>query len=169
MQDTSIVYKLMVLYLLKTAGYELTNSDICDYVLMKDYTDSLTLQIVITDLVNDKMIEEKRKNNRTYLELTGDGRDTIDALEGRLANEIKRDIYTYISVNDKKIRSEHALQTEIVEMNSAYEARLSVRERDENVMELRISFPSEELARSACDKFADGSSDIYKYILEKLL
>lgn len=169
-QDSSMLYKLIVLYMLKIAGYPLTNSDISDYVLIKGYTDSLTLQIAITDLENDQFIKGDKMHNRTYFELTAEGKNTIDSLEDKLAANLKNDIYTYFSINDKAIKSNHTVKKKVYENeNGEFVAEMTVLDKKSETMNLKLAFPTKALAAAACDKFENVSTDIYKYIIEKLM
>lgn len=169
-QDPSMLYRLMVLYMLRSAQYPLTNADISDYILLKGYTDSITLQIAITDLINSNMIKDEKKHNRTYLELTKDGIDTITSLEDRISGNIKKDIYSYLSINDKRLKEDHAVQTAIsASKDGAYIAELNVMEKGTELFSMKLSFPTMALAASACSNFKDESSDLYKYVMERLL
>ena len=161
-QDSSMLYKLIVLYMLKIADYPLTGSDISDYILLKGYTDYITYQITITNL--------ETKHNRTFYSLTEDGSVTIESLSDKLSNNLKNDIYSHIITNEKNIKKDHSLQKKIIEVSQdEYIAELTAYDNSKELMNIRLSFPSKALANSACEKFDDASSDIYKEIISRLM
>ena len=48
LQDPLTLYKLIVLYMLNRVNFPMTNAQVSDYILEKEYTNYLTLQQVIT-------------------------------------------------------------------------------------------------------------------------
>ena len=50
-----------------------------------------------------------------------------------------------------------------------YIADLSAREKSEDLINIRITMPTEESAQSICEHWREKSSDIYSFILENLL
>ena len=54
--DPQVLYKLMVLYMLRQANLPLSNEQISEFFLSKEYTNYLSLQQVIGELF-DKIIE----------------------------------------------------------------------------------------------------------------
>lgn len=165
-----MLYKLIVLYMLKIADYPLTGSDISDYILLKGYTDYITYQITITNLENDGLVTSETKYNRTFYSLTEDGSVTIDSLSDKLSTSLKNDIYSHIITNEKDIKKDHSLQKKIIEVSQdEYIAELTAYDNSKELMNIRLSFPSKALANSACEKFDDASSDIYKEIISRLM
>ena len=55
-QNSFTLYKLIILYMLDSVSFPLTNSQISDFILEKGYTDFLTLQQVFSDLLSSNMI-----------------------------------------------------------------------------------------------------------------
>ena len=168
-----MLYKLIVLYMLKIADYPLTGSDISDYILLKGYTDYITYQITITNLENDGLVVSETKHNRTFYSLTEDGSVTIESPSKRLTyqpDSLKNDIYSHIITNEKNIKKDHSLQKKIIEVSQdEYIAELTAYDNSKELMNIRLSFPSKALANSACEKFDDASSDIYKEIISRLM
>lgn len=169
-QDSSMLYKLMVLYMLKVMDASLTNAEITEFILDKGYTDSFNIQIVITDLLNEHLIESEKMHNRTYYSLTEDGRSTIDSLEGRIASGIRNDIYSYLSSKDYEIKNNHSIRTVVNEIaEDEYEAVLSAFDKKGQLLSISVTFPTKNLAETACSSFNENNNDIYKYLVSKLL
>lgn len=169
-QDPSMLYRLIVLYMLKSVDFQLTNSDICDYVLEKGYTDSMTLQIAISDLVNGNLIIPDKKNNRTYYSLSDEGEMTIDSLCDRLDDEVKKDIYVYLNSHARELRKDHSIQTAIEKNpDGSYLVKLDAYDGVSKLMGLSLNFPSKELANNACENFLSRCTKIYEYAISSLL
>lgn len=159
----------MVLYMLKCSGIKLTVTDISDYIVIKGYTDALTLQATINDLVADGFITLEKKHNRSYLDLTAEGLETANSLESRLAKDIRSSIYNYIAVNKNNIIDSHSIQTKITETDDGrFMCELTCNGKKGILYSTTLIFPSESLAKDACDKFNSSSTDIYRYMLDKL-
>lgn len=160
----------MVLYMLKVMDAPLTNSEISEYMLDKGYTDTFNIQIVITDLLNDNLIQSEKMHNRTYYTLLEEGRNILESLEDRIAKGIKNEIYAYLSHKEYEIKNNHSIQVKVEKKaDDEYEAVLKAFDRRGQILSISMSFPTESLAESACDNFNKENSDIYKYLVGKLL
>ena len=56
MAEPFTIYKLTILYMLDKAGFPLSNTQISNFFLEKEYTDYFRVQEVIGDLVNADLI-----------------------------------------------------------------------------------------------------------------
>lgn len=74
LQDPLTLYKLIVLYMLNRVNFPMTNAQVSDYILEKEYTNYLTLQQVINELSDAHMISLETIRNRTHLSITAEGR-----------------------------------------------------------------------------------------------
>ena len=59
MAEPFTIYKLTILYMLDKAGFPLSNTQISNFFLEKEYTDYFRVQEVIGDLVNADLINFK--------------------------------------------------------------------------------------------------------------
>ena len=86
------LYKMIVLYMLKRCDVTLSKSQIYDFILEKEYTTFLTLQEVFSELASSDLITEKTMANRTYLEITEEGTQTLEFFGNRINPAIKQQI-----------------------------------------------------------------------------
>lgn len=169
-QDSSILYKLIVLFTIKCAPFSLSNGDITEVIIDKGYMDALTIQSIISDLNDSGLIISEHKFNRTYLSLSPAGIDTISALEDRLSKEIKDDIQNYIITKNSYYLNEHSIQTLIKKNKSDdYVACLIGKDKKGDLINLEMTFPTEKLAKNACENFRKSSDTIYQYLINELL
>ena len=160
----------MILYMLRCSGIKLTTSDISDFIVEKGYTDAFTLQININELIEANLIKSEKKHNRSFLELTEEGHESSILLETRLSKDVRSSIYNYIAINKNSIRSSHSIQTKIDESpDGRYICQLSCQGKTGELYGITLSFPAKSLAEEACNNFSKHSTDIYRYIIDKIV
>ena len=152
------------------APFPLANGDISEVILEKNYTDALTLQTIISEMTESNLIIAEKKHNRTYLTLSDDGLNTIDALEDRISDTIKSDINTYITGKKGYYIDKHATQTSYsLTEKGEYMCEFTGRDNSGEVLNIRITLPTEEMAKNACEKFQKENIEIYKFLIDRLL
>ena len=168
-QDPLIIYKLIILYMLNRVVFPLTKAQVCDFVLEKEYTNFINLQQAISELIDRDLISSKSIRNRTHLELTEDGKQTLNFFENRLSQAIKDDINTYFKEKEFELRNEISIYSDYYKAtNGEYEASLVFKEKELELVNIKLSIPTKEMAVSICDKWEGASQDIYKYLVSKL-
>ena len=169
--DSSMLYKIMILYMLRCSNIKLSTADISDFLVMAGYTDAFSLQYNLNELETEGFIETEKKHNRSYVSITPEGEKTVQSLESRLSKEIRRDIYNHIAINKSNIVASQSLEANVVEdEDGKFISTLSCKGRQgSDLYNISLSFPSRALAETACDNFRKNSTEIYKYMIEKLL
>lgn len=168
-QDPLTLYKLIVLYMLDRVNFPLTKAQVMDYILEKGYTNFLTLQQAISDLIDADMLKAKSIRNRTHLEITDEGKETLDFFQNRISAQIKEDIDKYFRENQFELKNEVSIMSNFYKSTSGeYEANLIIREKKIDLINITMSVPTEELASSICDKWEGASQEIYATLVDKL-
>ena len=168
-QNVSTLYKLIVMYMLEVTKAPLSNSDISDYILDKGYTDSIKLQVAISELIDEKMIIPTPMHNRTYLSLTDEGSEAIKNLESRISSNVRTEIYEYLIEKASELNEKHSIQTSCHQGTNGFIAECIAKDKDGELINIKLSFPTEALANSACENFKKNSTEIYSYLIEKLM
>lgn len=170
LQDPLTLYKLIVLYMLNRVNFPMTNAQVSDYILEKEYTNYLTLQQVINELSDAHMISLETIRNRTHLSITAEGRETLKFFQNLINYAIKQDIDDYFRENEYVLRNEVSVLGDYYYSAKAggYEAHLVAKDRDISLVDLRISVPTEEIAAAICDNWQKKSSEIYQYLTSQL-
>lgn len=168
-QEPTTLYKLIVLYILDRTDITLTTAQISEFILEKEYTNFLTLQTVISELTQTGLAESRTILNRTQLKITDEGRKTLSYFENRISDAIKHDIREYFKAHRIELRNESSIQGNFYKLvNGEYEAQLSAREKDTELVNIRICVPTEELAVSVCNNWQKKNREIYQYLAEQL-
>ncbi|MCH5344522.1 MAG: DUF4364 family protein [Acetatifactor sp.] len=169
LQDPLTLYKLIVLYMVNRVDFPLTTAQISDFILEKEYTTFLTLQQVISELVDTNMLLPQTIRNRTQLSITEEGKNTLYYFEKRIGDAIKQDIDAYFQENEISLRNEMSIQGDYYKSTSGeFEAHLIARERGIHLIDLTLSVPTEEAAAAICDNWQKKNQEIYQYLTREL-
>ena len=164
------LYKMIVLYMLKRCEVPLSKSQIYDFILEKEYTTFLTLQEVFSELAASELINEKTVVNRTYLEITAEGEETLKFFGNRINPSIRQQIDEYLKVNSMKLRNEASIQGDYRKTaENEYTVHLVAKENGQNLVDISIPVPTEEIAQNICDNWQEKNADIYQYLITQLM
>ena len=164
------LYKMIVLYMLKRCDVPLSKSQIYDFILEKEYTTFLTLQEVFSELASSELVKEKTVANRTYLEITPEGEETLGFFGNRINPSIKVEIDEFLRNNSMRLRNEASILSDYQKTgDNEYTARLIAKENGQSLVDISLSVPTEEIAQSICNNWQERNADIYQYLIEKLM
>ena len=164
------LYKMIILYMLKRCDVPLSKSQIYDFILEKEYTTFLTLQEVFAEMASSKLVVEKTMGNRTFLEITEEGEETLKFFGNRINPEIKAQIDEYLKDNSLRLRNEASILGEYYKTGeSEYTAHVMAKENGKTLVEISIPVPTEEIAESICNNWQKKNQDIYQFLIENLM
>lgn len=163
------LYKTIVLTLLRRAEVVPTRAQVMDFVLEAGYTDYMTLQEVMSELSSQALIREETEGNRTFLHLTEEGRETIDALQESLRADIIRQVDDYLTKNRLQMRDEASLRGDYTRRaDSTYEVRCDAYENGRRLYGIVVEAPTEEAALNMIDRWKKQSAEIYADLVRRL-
>ena len=169
LQDPLTLYKLIVLYMLNKVSFPLTTAQLSEFILEKDYTNFITLHQVIGELTDANLISARSIRNRTHLDITAEGRETLQYFENRISDAIKEEINDYLQKNELTLRNEVSVLADYYKSTSGeYEAHLIAKDKGINLVDITLSVPLEEMAAGICDNWQSKNQAIYKYLIEQL-
>ena len=169
MHDPLTLYKLIVLYMLTRVDFPLTKAQVGDFILGKEYTNFLTLQQAIGELIDAGLVTAQSIRNRTHLTITGEGRETLRFFQNQINDSIKSDIDDFFRENEIELRNEVSILADYYKSTSGeYEAHLVAKEKNIDLVNITISVPSEETAVTICDNWQKKNQDIYQYLISQL-
>lgn len=168
-QDPLTLYKLIVLYMLNKVKFKLTYAQISEFILAEEYTNFLTLQQVISDLQDTDLIHTDTSLNRTYFSITDEGRNTLSYFGNRIGDAIKKDIDFYLDQKHLELKNESSITASYYKATTGeYEAELVAKEKDIELVNIKLSVPTEDMAASICDSWQKKNQAIYKYLMQEL-
>lgn len=156
--------------MLNRVNFPMTNAQVSDFILEKGYTSYLTLQQVINELADAKMIILETIRNRTHLSITAEGQETLHFFQNRINYAIKEEIDSYFRENEYVLRNEVSVLADYYFRagTGEYETHLVAKDRGINLVDVRLSVPTEEIAESICENWQRKNQEIYKYLTEQL-
>ena len=161
--------KILILYMLNRVSFPLTQAQIYDFLLERNYVNFMNLQRAITELVDTGFVTARSRHNRTYLTITAEGRETLDFFKSRIDSSIRKDIDDFLGANQFKLRNETSVFTDYNKVLSGdYEVHLTVKEKDVTVVEITLSVPNQETAETVCTNWQKKNQDLYQYLAGQL-
>ncbi len=170
MAEAQTLYKLIVLTMLDRVEFPLTNAQISDFILSKEYTNYFTLQQVLSELTETSLTEVHTVRNSTYYQMTEKGKETLNYFGHMVSAAIHEDMTRYFKENALALRDETSVRAEYFPNNhEEYSLRLRVMEKDYPVIDLTLSVPAEGQANAICDNWKKKNQKLYAYLMQELL
>ena len=168
-QEPLTLYKLIVLYMLDRVAFPITKAQVGDFILEREYTNFLTLQQAIADLIDTGLIDARSIRNRTHLVITPEGQETLHYFENRISDAIKEEINAFFRENELELRNEVSIVSDYYKSTSGeFEAELTAKDKGVDLVSIRLSVPTEEMAAHICDNWQEKNQEIYQYLTQKL-
>lgn len=168
-QESLTLYKLIVLYMLDKVAFPLTQSQISEFVLDKGYTNYLTLQQVLSELIETNLVTAHTTLNRTQLTITQEGKDSLGYFEGRIGEAIKKEILEFFKENSMELRNEVSVVSNYYKtVNGEYEAVLNAKEGENTLVEIKLSVPTPQIASGICDNWNKKNQEVYQMLTKML-
>jgi hypothetical protein len=138
-------------------------------MLEKEYIPFMTLQHVLSELVDSNMIESNVFHNRTLLSITAEGHNALHYFEYRIHGDIREDIQNYLVEQEYALRNDLSVLANYSRNSSgAYTVNLTAKEQDEILLGITMTVPSKIDAETICDHWQERSQEIYQYLTERL-
>lgn len=170
MAEAQTLYKLIILTMLSRVDFPLTNAQISDFILTKEYTNYFTLQQVLSDLVETGLTEVHTVRNSSYYHLTENGKETLNFFGHMVSSAIHEDMDKYFKDNAIALRDEISIRADYFPNNhEEYSVQLRVMEQDTAVIDLTLSVPTESQANSMCNNWKKKNQKLYAYLMQELL
>ena len=170
MAEPFTIYKLTILYMLDKVNFPLSNAQLSEFILEKEYTDYFTIQQAISELVETNLIQVETMRNVSLYRMTEDGQNTLTYFGKKISSAIREDIDTFLAEHKYELRNETSTPADYYKTTSGeYAARCRVLEKDSVLIDLTLTVPIEEQAAAICSHWRDKSQEIYASIIKALL
>lgn len=170
MAEALTQYKLIVLYMLDKVDFPLTNTQISEFILEKEYTTYFTLQQAINELITAELIRTESTHNNTQYHITPAGRETLSYFPDKISDAIKADVVHYFEENQVELKKEiHILADFYKATNQQYAARCQIRSREIPLLDLTLRVSTREQAEAICQNWKRQNEEVYAYLMDLLL
>ena len=164
------LYKLMTLYMLHQVNFPLTNAQLSNFFLDREYTTYFTLQQALNELLDAGLVKKETMRNSSRYEITKEGEETLEFFGKNISPAIVSDMDEYLKQNRFRMRNEVGLISDFYKStNQDYIVHCEVREGKAILVNLDISVPDKEQAEIMCNHWKDRSQEIYAYVMKSLM
>lgn len=164
------LYKLMNLYMLYQVNFPLTNAQLSNFFLDREYTTYFTLQKALNELLDAGLVKKETMRNSSRYEITKEGEETLEFFGKNISPAIVSDMDEYLKQNRFRMRNEVGLISDFYKStNQDYIVHCEVREGKAVLVNLDISVPDKEQAEIMCNHWKDRSQEIYAYVMKSLM
>ncbi|QSX06890.1 DUF4364 family protein [Sedimentibacter sp. zth1] len=161
--------KLKLLYIFNYFSVPLTNTEVTNFVLENNFMDYFLLQQIFTNLYESKFIELYIKNGHEYYYLTDEGINAINMFENILPNYFIEEVKSKFDKAQKNLKKKSELFGHYYKKSeSEYIVSFQVLENRTAIFNLSMNVPTEDLAKSICQKWNLDSDNIFRNILKIL-
>ena len=165
-----MLYKLMILYILDRIDFPMTDSQLTDFFIGKNYTDYFTLHETINDLTEDGFIAKEAVRNKTLYHITEAGGEALSFFFKDISPAARDDIDQYLAAQSYHLKEEQSTPADYYEIkHNEYLAECKILDRDSVLLNLQVTLSNEAEAEKLCNNWKENSTDIYTYIVTKLL
>jgi hypothetical protein len=170
LSEPMTLYKLMILYMLKQVNFPLTNTQLSDFFLSREYATYFTLQQALSELIDAGLIRMDTVQNSSRYEILPEGEETFTFFGKKISAEIIADMDAYLKENRFKMRNEVGTTSDYYKSTTQdFVIQCDVNEGKSKLISLSLTVPDESQAKQMCARWKDCSKDIYSYAMKRLL
>lgn len=165
-----MMYKLMILYLLRKVNCPLSNSHFSVFFLDKSYTNYFTLQKALNELLEAKLIRVKVVRDTSLYDITSEGEEAFTYFGNKLGEPARQDMDEFIDQNGFKIRNDTSVLSDYYKStNQDFIVNFEIREGKLTLLKLELSVPTESQAVAMSNRWRDKSREVYSFLMESLM
>lgn len=155
--------------MLNKVNFPLTKSQVCDFILEREYTNFLNLQQAISELIESGLVIAKSLRNRTHLLITEEGVHTLEYFGNRIGDSIQTEIDQYMKQHEYDLKNVVSVTGTYYKSTSGdYNVNLVAKENNSELINLTLSVPTTDIAISICENWDKKNQEIYQYLTEQL-
>ncbi len=168
--DVFILYKLIILRMMREVDFSLTNVQICGFFLDKNYTSYFTVQQMLHELVEDDLIRCTTTHNRSYYHLTKDGEEALQFFGNLIPRIVQQELLSYLEEKRYALREEHTVWADYYQENDgSYRVRCRLLDHALPLIDMTLSATTEEEAAKMADAWQRKNKELYTSLYVSLL
>lgn len=168
--DSLTLYKLMVLYMLDKVSFPLSNAQITDFMVGREYSNYFRLQEAFSDMTETDMVRTQLIRNNTFYSLSPDGKSILEDFGSRIPRQIRVDIDKYLQENKFELKDENEITADYYpEGKDYYIVECTARDKKEIVARVTLSVTDESEAITVCDNWQKKYQEVYDFLIRELM
>ena len=170
MSEALTLYKLIILYMLSKVQFPLTNSQICEFMIEREYTNYFTVQQALAEAIEANFIETETTYQRTIYHITEEGLETIRFFFHDISPAIREDVDRFLTEKKFDLKQDTDIIANYYKNTSKeYSVHLQIKENNVDLLDLTLSVPDEHTAETMATNWNKKNQEIYAYIMANLL
>jgi len=162
--------KLIILFLIHHMKIPLSNTQITEFMLERDYTDFFSIQQYLTELVDAKLLQTQVEEHTTRYEIEPKGQKTLEYFLNRIPFSVQEEILHYVQTNRPQVRKEIEILAEYCpQKRNEYLVTCKAMENKTLLMEIKLTAFSKKQAQQVCDNWKKNASILYGKFLSSLM
>lgn len=163
-------HKLLLLYILDRFEIPLTNTQLTQFVMERDYMNYFLLQQFLGELVSSNMLEYSESEGNFFYLITEKGKNTLQFFRDRLSEELTDALNHAIEMKKQILLKEmQILANYTKKKENEYVVDLKVIENDIVLIDLKLNVVSNKYAKEICDKWKQDAPKLYGEIIHLLI
>lgn len=123
----------------------LTNSQISEFILDREYTNYFHLQQAISELVEADLVTMDTRSNTSHYRITEDGKKTLSFFQKDISPEIKQEVREYLKSTGFKAQDRIVTPADYyITKQGTYSVRCQLIEKGNSLIDLNIAAPNLE-------------------------
>ncbi len=170
--DALMFIKLIILYILDRVELPISNAELTRIILEKQLASYLEIVQALDDLVEDTYIEIIGQSNSHQYKITTEGSEVLSYFYKDISVQLRDDIDEFLSKEQHHLRDLAASTAGYAETGinaGEYVVDLKVVERGSELVRINLLVTSEEEAETVCNRWRQANTDVYEYLISRLL
>lgn len=160
--------KLLLLYAVDKLG-PLTAHQLLVFMVENDAMDYVSIQLGLAELVDSSLLRKAKHALGMLYILTGKGRDALSLFEAKVPHSRRTLIDSQVAAWRQRFKRERQMLSSFEKAGeSEYIVRLLLNEQETQLLEMKISVPTHQIAQRFCDAWIQEAPGIYAHIMRSL-
>jgi predicted transcriptional regulator len=162
--------KLLLLYLLYKIDFPLTNAQITQCIMEKNWMNYFDLQQYLSELTQAGLIDYIKNKQKYFYCITDRGRRTLEYFFKRIPASLRESVEQYALDNRSKLRKETQFISSYKKVrDKEYAVNCKVVEGDFILIDLTLNVVSSSQAKQICNNWKNKATEIYKGLMNTLI
>ncbi len=168
--DKLALSKLKLLYIFNQFAIPLTNIELTSFVLENNLMEYFILQQILSDLRESNFIDIHSSNGHEYYFLTDEGVNSITMFADMLPEYFTNEVNSKFEKLQKDLKRRNELFGHYYKKSdNEFVVSFQVLENRLVIFNLSINVPTEDMAKSICNKWNSNPEKIFDSILKTLI
>lgn len=159
--------KLIILHTIKRLSKSITNLQMVDLILETTGIDYFSLQTLLIELQDKKLISLITSNDIKYYKITEDGEKMLASLATLIPGFLLKRINAKINAIQKKLEQKTIIWADYTPISDdSFIVECKISENDQTLVNLSLNVPTKEQAIDICNKWYQNPSRYYADIIK---